>query len=106
MLSEAGLIVEEAQDGSIAVDKLLENRPGYYKAVLMDIQMPVMDGYMATQVIRTFKNKELASIPIIAMTANAFEEDRKKALETGMNAHIAKPIDVEKLLDTLAEILS
>ncbi len=105
ILGEAGMFVEMAEDGSIAIDKLLEKGPGYYDLVLMDIQMPVMDGYTATQVIRSFKNKELANIPIIAMTANAFEEDKRKALETGMNAHIAKPVDVKQLLDTLERIL-
>jgi CheY-like chemotaxis protein len=71
----------------------------------MDIQMPVMDGYTATEKIRAFENKELASIPIIAMTANAFEEDRQKALNVGMNAHIAKPIEVETVLATIEQVL-
>jgi CheY-like chemotaxis protein len=71
----------------------------------MDIQMPVMDGYTATRTIRGFEDPVLANIPIIAMTANAFEEDQKKAMDAGMNAHIAKPVDVEKLLDTLERIL-
>ncbi len=105
ILSEAGLLVEKAEDGSIALNKLLEKGPGYYALVLMDIQMPIMDGYTATQAIRSFENKELAHIPIIAMTANAFEEDKRKALGVGMNAHIAKPIDVKQLLDTLERIL-
>jgi len=105
ILNEAGLSVEEAEDGSIAVDRLLEKGPGYYSLVLMDIQMPVMDGYTATRTIRGFENKELAGIPIIAMTANAFEEDRKKALEAGMNAHVAKPVDVKQLLDTMENVL-
>ncbi len=105
LLGEAGLLVEEAEDGSIAVDMLLEKDPGYYSLVLMDIQMPIMDGYTATQMIRSFENKELANIPIIAMTANAFEEDKRKALEMGMNAHIPKPVDVKQLLDALERIL-
>jgi len=105
ILGEAGLLVEEAEDGSIALDQLLEKGPGYYSLVLMDIQMPIMDGYTATQAIRAFENKELAKIPIIAVTANAFEEDKRKALEMGMNAHIAKPIDVQKLLDALEHLL-
>jgi len=106
ILSEAGLLVDEAEDGSIAIDKLLEKGPGYYSLVLMDVQMPVMDGYTATQEIRSLENKELADIPIIAMTANAFEEDKRKALEVGMNAHIAKPIEVDRLLDELEWIMS
>ncbi len=105
ILGEADLLVEEAENGRIAVDRLIEKGPGYYSLVLMDIQMPVMDGYAATREIRRLENKELAGIPIIAMTANAFEEDKRKAFETGMNAHIAKPIDVKQLLDTLERIL-
>lgn len=105
ILNEEGMLVEEAEDGSIALDKLLEKGPGYYSLVLMDIQMPVMDGYTATQAIRSFENKELANIPIIAMTANAFEEDKRKALEMGMNAHVAKPIDVKHLLDVIERII-
>jgi signal transduction histidine kinase/BarA-like signal transduction histidine kinase len=104
ILSEAGLVIEEAEDGSVAVDMLREKGAGYYKLVLMDIQMPMMDGYTAARTIRAFEDKELAAIPIVAMTANAFDEDRKKALEAGMNAHIAKPINVETLLDTLEQM--
>ena len=73
--------------------------------MLMYIQMPVMDGYEATRAIRQLKNREIAEIPIVAMTANAFDEDRKKAFECGMNSHIAKPVDVEILFDTLKKIL-
>ncbi len=104
ILSESGLITEEAEDGSIAVDKLLEKGHGYYDFVLMDIQMPIMDGYTATQAIRRFENRELADIPIIAMTANAFEEDKRMALAKGMNAHVAKPVDVRKLLEAIESI--
>jgi CheY-like chemotaxis protein len=104
ILSEAGLVIEEAEDGSVAVDMLREKGAGYYKLVLMDIQMPMMDGYTAARTIRAFEDKKLAAIPIVAMTANAFDEDRKKALEAGMNAHIAKPINVETLLDTLEQM--
>ncbi len=106
ILGEAGLLVEEAEDGSIAVEKLLEKGPGYYSLVLMDIQMPVMDGYAATRAIRSFENRELAKIPIIAMTANAFEEDRRKALETGMNAHVAKPVNVKQLLNVMEKVIN
>ena len=84
---------------------LESSEPGYYKLVLMDIQMPVMDGYEATRAIRQLKNRQIAEIPIVAMTANAFDEDRKKAFECGMNSHIAKPVDVEILFDTLKKIL-
>lgn len=82
-----------------------KSAPGYYKLVLMDIQMPVMNGYEAARAIRSLGNKELARIPIIAMTANAFEEDKQEALKCGMNAHIAKPIDIGNLFDTLDKIL-
>ena len=79
---------------------------GYYDAILMDIQMPVMDGYTAARSIRTLENKAHAGIPILAMTANAFKEDEEKSKEAGMQAHIAKPIDVNKLLKTLSSVLS
>ena len=84
---------------------LRKSQPGYYQLVLMDVQMPVMNGYEAAKAIRKLENRKLASIPIIAMTANAFEEDRKEALASGMNGHIAKPIDVDNLISTLDEIL-
>ena len=105
LLEGEGFPVETAVNGLEAVEKVNSSKPGYYKAVLMDIQMPVLDGYGATRAIRTLENKELASIPIIAMTANAFAEDVKKATEAGMVAHIAKPIDVDKLFETLRSIL-
>ena len=106
LLTENGFIVETAEDGMIAVEKIKNSAPGYYSLVLMDIQMPRMNGYEATRAIRALENPALANIPIVAMTANAFEEDRKLALESGMNAHIAKPIDLEKLLEIIADILS
>ena len=87
------------------MDMLKKSEPGYYKLILMDVQMPVMGGYEATRTIRQLENKQLASIPIIAMTANAFEEDKKEALECGMNGHIAKPIDIAVLLSTLDKIM-
>ena len=85
---------------------LSASQPGYYRLVLMDIQMPVMGGYEATRAIRTLENQELANIPILAMTANAFEEDKQAALQSGMNGHIAKPIDIAKLMETLDQVLS
>ncbi len=105
ILTEAGLLVEAAENGQIACDMLLEKGPGYYDLILMDIQMPVMDGYAATRNIRAFADQKLAQIPIIAMTANAFEEDKKLAKDAGMNAHIAKPIDLSVLFETLKDIL-
>lgn len=105
ILTEVGFEVDEAEDGVVAVEKIQRSIPGYYDVVLMDIQMPVMNGYEATQAIRAFEDTKLAGIPIIAMTANAFEEDRQAALNTGMNGHLAKPFDVEKLFEVLAEIM-
>jgi signal transduction histidine kinase/CheY-like chemotaxis protein len=104
ILTESGIAVEEAEDGSIAIDKLLQKGAGYYDLVLMDIQMPIMDGYTAARTIRSFEDKELANIPIIALSANAFEEDRQKALEAGMNAHLSKPINVDEMMETLSQM--
>ena len=78
---------------------------GDYDLILMDVQMPVMDGYEATKAIRALDNKEVADIPIVAMTANAFDEDKRQALESGMNDHIAKPLDMDKLFDVLHKFL-
>ena len=105
ILTDAGFEIEEAEDGSIAVEKVRVSEKGQYDLILMDVQMPQMDGYEATKAIRALNEKELASIPIIAMTANAFEEDRRAAIEAGMNGHLAKPIDTEKLFEVLAEII-
>lgn len=105
ILNEAGFCTEVAENGQIAVDMIKNSEPGYYHLVLMDIQMPVMNGYEATKKIRELDNKELASIPILAMSANAFEEDKQESLRCGMNGHIAKPIDMEKLFETLNTII-
>ena len=106
ILTSAGFIVERAEDGSICVDKVVSSEAHYYDLILMDIQMPNMDGYQATVTIRELGDKKKADIPIIAMTANAFEEDRSKALNMGMNGHIAKPIDVAELLRVLARVIT
>jgi len=102
ILEEAGLLVDTAEDGTVAVDIMKSAEPGQYDLILMDIQMPHMDGYEATRAIRTLAEPKIAGIPIIAMTANAFEEDKRRAIEAGMNGHIAKPVDVRKLFETLA----
>ncbi len=106
ILGDAGFTTEVAENGQIAVEMLEKSEPGYYQMILMDVQMPVMNGYEATREIRALENGGLASIPILAMTANAFEEDKQRAIQCGMNGHIAKPIDVEKLFETLEEILN
>lgn len=105
LLAEAGFAVETAANGQIAVEMVQNAAAGYYDAILMDIQMPVMDGYQASRKIRCLENKDLAEIPIIALTANAFDEDKKEALVSGMNAHIAKPLDATVLYQTLADVL-
>ena len=104
ILEEAGLKVDTAADGTEAVDIMYKADEDEYDLIFMDIQMPKMDGYTATREIRTLDNSRKANIPIVAMTANAFDEDRKKSLEAGMNAHIAKPISIDeiaKVLDTI-----
>ena len=105
ILGEAGFTIDVAENGQIALDMLKKSEPGYYQLVLMDVQMPVMNGYEAATCIRQLEDKALSSIPILAMTANAFEEDKKEALKCGMNGHIAKPIDVNTLLETLDTML-
>ena len=105
LLEEAGFQLDTAENGKIAVEKVAAARPDDYQVVLMDIQMPVMNGYEATKAIRALPNPGLANIPIVAMTANAFSEDIQAAKDAGMNSHIAKPIDVAKMLATLEEIL-
>ncbi|MCM1523044.1 MAG: response regulator [Ruminococcus sp.] len=105
ILNEAGFTVEIAENGKIAVDMLKRSAPGYYKLILMDLQMPIMNGLEASMAIRALSDKQLAEIPIFAMTANAFEEDKQAALKCGMNGHIAKPIDVNILFDTLDKVM-
>lgn len=104
ILTEAGFEVEIAGNGKIAVEMLTGSEPGYYQLILMDVQMPVMNGYEATKQIRAL-DSPLADIPILAMTANAFEEDKQDALDSGMNGHIAKPINVETLFAALDNIV-
>ena len=105
ILKEAGFVVDTAEDGAVAVQKIKQAAPGQYDLILMDIQMPNLDGYEATRQIRALPDAEKANIPIFAMTANAFEEDRQNALAAGMNGHIAKPLDVPHLLRVLADAL-
>ena len=104
LLEEIGISVDSVEDGTDAVERMNEVDDDRYDLIFMDIQMPKMDGYMATREIRTLKNNKKANIPIIAMTANAFEEDKKKAFQAGMNAHIAKPIDIKIILDAFDQV--
>ena len=106
ILEDAGFTIDIAGNGQIAVEMIQNSKPGYYQLVLMDVQMPVMDGYEASRRVRALKDKGLSEIPIFAMTANAFEEDKQEALKNGMDGHIAKPIDIEKLFDTLSMVLN
>ena len=105
ILEEAGFSVEIAGNGQAAVEMLRTSQPGYYQLILMDVQMPVMNGYEATRLIRELDIPYLSSIPILAMTANAFEEDKQEALRAGMNGHIAKPIDLGELMKALDKVL-
>lgn len=105
ILEEAGFQIECAPDGTDAVAMVEKSAEGYYDAVLMDVQMPVMNGYEATKEIRAMERKDLKTLPIIAMTANAMEEDKEAALKSGMDAHVAKPLDVELLMNVLHRFL-
>ena len=104
ILKDMGIEVDTAEDGLEAVNIIHRAPEDKYDLIFMDIQMPKMDGYMATREIRTLKNNEKANIPIVAMTANAFEKDKRKAMESGMNGHIAKPLDIGIIKQTLAEV--
>jgi len=105
ILEEAGFQIESAPDGTDAVAMVEQSAEGYYDAILMDVQMPVMNGYEATKAIRAMRRRDLKNLPIIAMTANAMEEDKEAALKSGMNAHVAKPLDVELLMNVLRRFL-
>lgn len=106
LLEGNGFIVDTAADGAEAVEKFSASKPGDFDAILMDIQMPIMDGYEATKKIRALDNPALAKIPILAMTANAFSEDVQAAKDAGMDGHIAKPIDIPQMMQTLAEVFN
>ena len=105
ILEELGLEIDTATDGSIAVEKMQQAKPGEYALILMDIQMPVMNGRQAAKAIRNLKDKMLSHIPIIALSADAFESDKRKSIESGMDAHLPKPIDVPVLLETIGRTL-
>ena len=105
LLNEYGFLVDTAKNGAEAVEKVKNSKPGNYDLVLMDVQMPVMNGYEATKQIRALEDPALAGITILAMTANAFDEDRKKALECGMDGFLSKPIVIEELVGILQKNL-
>ena len=105
LLAEMGFQIEWAQDGDICVSMLEQAEAGYYDLILMDIQMPNMNGYQAAEAIRSLPDRAKADIPIIAMTANAFEEDKQNAYAAGMDAHLSKPVDIQKLVERLNEFI-
>ena len=105
ILQDNGLIVTAVENGDVAVKMLSKAKERPFDLILMDVRMPVMDGYEATKLIRALENKDVADIPIVAMTANAFDEDRKASFEAGMNEHISKPVSIDKMKDVLAMFL-
>ena len=105
LLSELGLIMERAENGKICADRFAASEPGWYDAILMDIRMPVMTGYEATAAIRAMERPDARTIPIIAMSADAFSEDVKHCLDCGMNAHVAKPIDIGEIARLLEKYI-
>jgi len=105
VLSMRGMEVEHAPNGQEAVDTFAKSPPNYFDAVLMDIRMPIMDGLTATETIRALERPDAKTVPIIAMTANAFDEDVQRSLQAGMNAHLSKPVEPEHLFKTLAELI-
>ena len=105
VLEAAGATVEHARDGAIAVDMFRKSEPSYYDIILMDIRMPHMDGIEATRIIRSTERSDAETIPIIAMTANVYDDDVKQTANAGMNAHISKPIDVDAMLETLKRFI-
>ena len=105
LLGQQGFEVECVYDGAQAVERIRTTQPGTYDVILMDIMMPVMDGLEATRAIRSMERADCHTIPIIAMSANAFDDDLKKSVECGMNGHLSKPVDVDKLYQTLNEVI-
>ena len=105
ILSTWKIETELAENGQVAVDKFKGSGPGYYDAILMDVRMPVLDGLGATEAIRALNHPDAKKIPIIAMTANAFDEDVQRSLQAGMNAHLSKPVEKDKLFEVLSWLI-
>jgi CheY-like chemotaxis protein len=105
ILEEVGFTIDRAEDGRICVQMIKDAKENFYDLVLMDVQMPNMNGYEATKAIRALSNPKKADIPILAMTANAFEEDKREAYRCGMNGHLAKPINVPELMKAITSLL-
>ena len=105
LLEMEGIRSEHAENGQVALDMFSEHPAGYYDAILMDVRMPVMDGLEATRAIRALNRPDAKTIPIIAMTANAFDEDVQQSLQAGMNAHLSKPVEPENLYETLGQMI-
>ena len=106
LLRMTGVQIETAGDGAQALEKFRASPEGWFQLIFMDVQMPVMDGYEATRTIRAMPRKDVKDLPIIAMTANAMEEDKEAALKNGMNAHISKPLNIDLFLEILGKYLS
>ena len=105
LLEMMNMAVEHAENGAVAVELFEKNPPGYFDAILMDMRMPEMDGLTATKAIRALDRPDAKTIPIIALTANAFDEDVQRSLQAGMTAHLSKPVEPERLYETLAELI-
>ncbi|MBQ3924072.1 MAG: response regulator, partial [Firmicutes bacterium] len=105
LLTKRGITVDIAENGVIAVDKFADNEPGFYDAILMDMRMPEMTGLEATAAIRAMEREDSKTIPIIALTANAFEEDVKRSMQAGLNAHLSKPVEPDILFATLEKLI-
>ena len=105
LLESRGAVIDHAVNGKVVVEMFKDHEPGYYDAILMDVRMPEMDGLEATETIRSLDNNDAVIIPVIAMTANAFDEDVQHSMQVGMNAHLSKPVEPDRLFNTLEELI-
>ena len=104
-MEEVGFVLDSAEDGAVAVEMMQNAEPNQYDLILMDIQMPIMNGYDATRAIRRLEDPEKANIPIIALSANVFDDDKRQSKEAGMNGHLGKPIDLDEIFEMFATVL-